>query len=128
MTSTPGRPGRSIAEAIERSPRRNRDLIHLSGNLISCCLNGYARVDSTDFGAEKGMVSLLLTRRSFGSSTLVFGGFFGVALILMPNGVPDSAKPWPARSLPAALPQRVLARRRKLLIAVPAAVETDPQR
>ena len=74
------------------------------------------------------MVSRLLTRPSFGSSSLVSGGFFGVALILMPTDVPGPAKPWPARSLPAALPERALASLRKLLIAVPVAVETEPQR
>ena len=74
------------------------------------------------------MVSLLSMRASFASSSPVPSGFFGVALILISNGVPDSAKPWPARSLAAALGERALARLRKLLIAVPAAVETGPQR
>jgi len=91
-------------------------------------LSASARIDSTDSGAEKGMVSLLLMRPSFASSSPVSGGFFGVALILMANGVHDSAKPWPARSLPAALRERALARLRKLLIVVPAAAETGPQR
>lgn len=74
------------------------------------------------------MVSLLSKRASFESSSPVPSGFFGVALILISNGVPDSAKPWPARSLPAALGERALARLRKLLIVVPAAVQTGPQR
>jgi hypothetical protein len=87
-----------------------------------------ARIDSTDSGAEKGMVSLLVMRPNFASSSPVSGGFFGPALILMANGVPDSAKPWLARSLSAALPERALARLRKLLVAVPAAAETGPQR
>ena len=82
-------------------------------------LSASARIDSTDSGAEKGMV--LLMRPSFAASSPASGGFFGVALILMANGVPDSAKPWPARSLPAALRERALARLRKL-------AETGPQR
>ena len=74
------------------------------------------------------MVSLLLMRPSFASSSPVSGGFFGLALILMANAVPDSANPSLARSLPAALREWALARLRKLLIAVPAAAEADPQR
>jgi len=74
------------------------------------------------------MVSLLLMRPSFASSSPVSGGFFGVALILMADGPPDSAKPWPVRSLPAVLRERGLARLRTLLIGFPAAAETDPQR
>ena len=74
------------------------------------------------------MASLLLMRPSFASSSPVSGGFSGLALILMTNGVPDSAKPAPARSLPAALREPALARLRELLIAVPAAAEADPQR
>ena len=71
------------------------------------------------------MMSPLLIRPNFGSSSLVSDGFFGVALILMTNGLPDSAKPSPARSVPAALRERAL---RKLLISVPAAAEAGPQR
>ena len=74
------------------------------------------------------MVSLLLMRPSFASSSPVSGGFFGFALILVANCAPDSAKPWPVRSLPAVLRERALARSRTLLIAVPAAAETGPQR
>jgi hypothetical protein len=73
------------------------------------------------------MVSLLLLQPSFASLSPVSDGFFGVALILMANGAPDSA-PWPVRSLPALLRERALARPRTLLIAVPAAAETGPQR
>jgi hypothetical protein len=73
------------------------------------------------------MVSLLLVQPGFASSSPVSGEFFGVALILMADGVPDSAKPWPVRSLPAVLRERALARPRTSLIAVPAAAETGPQ-
>jgi len=90
--------------------------------------SGSARIDPTDSGAEKGMVSLLLMRPSFASLSPVSGGFFGVALILMANGAPDSAKPWHVRSLPAVLRERALARPRTSLIAVPPAAETGPQR
>jgi len=86
------------------------------------------RIDSTDSRAEKGMVSLSLMRPSFVSSSPVSGGFLGGALILMKNGAPDSAKPWPVRSLSAVLRERALARFQTLLIAVPAAAETGPQR
>src|SRR5271165_1128939 len=117
--------GRSRATAEVGTRSR---LIRLSrSNLARGSLSASARIDSTDSGAEKGMVSLFLMRPSFASSSPVSGGFFGVALILIANGVPGSAKPWPARSLPAALRERALARLRKLLIAVPAAAETDPQ-
>ena len=74
------------------------------------------------------MVSLLLLQPSFASLSPVSDGFFGVALILMANGPPDSAKPWPVRSLPAVLREPALARPRTLLIAVPPAAETAPQR
>ena len=74
------------------------------------------------------MVSLLLMRPSFASSSPVSGGFFGFALILVANCAPDSAKPWHVRSLPAVLRERALARPRTSLIAVPPAAETGPQR
>ena len=74
------------------------------------------------------MVSLLLTRPSFGPSSLVSGGVLGTARILLPNGVFDSAKPWLADSLPAAWRERALAGLRKFPIAVPAATETGPRR
>ena len=74
------------------------------------------------------MVSLLLMRPSFASSSPVSGGFFGFALILVANCAPDSAKPWPVRSLPAVLRERALARSLTLLIAVPPAAETGPLR
>ena len=74
------------------------------------------------------MVPVLLVRPSFVFSSPVSGGFFGVALILTANGADDSAKPCPARSLPAVLRELALARLRKSLIAVPAAVETGRQR
>ena len=74
------------------------------------------------------MVLLLLMRPGFASSSPVSGEFFGVALILVPNGAPDAAKPWLGRFLPAVLRKRALARLGTSPIAVPAAAETGPQR